>query len=534
MPDNVPVTPGTGATIATDDVGGTQFQRVKLALGADGVHDGDVSSANPMPVVVKDAAATAASFDGREAGVPVRPIPAAVRRCSFANVGAGLLTPDLTQIGSTGTGITVSQSAGNLSVVAGTTANAEFLARSTFTVKGSHAVRFGTVLSQRIAQNNFHVALADLIGTGLSCTINSATSVTVTIPSNPFTAQNVGQFMFIGAIAGANGVPGRYAIASVSGNDVTFTVAGWPASGSCTVCLFGWNYHQVLFDSTTATNAKYDGQRKGWASGDTTVTINTTASPGVICHLQSDGSDASMADSLRASNTSYQFTTRGTRVENLPDQDTELYLFLWCRNGSTNPASSTTWTMNFVGVEDLENHKVYLAGATRNGVGNAIWANISGTATVSVSGTVNPSGGALAAGTNTIGGVRLVADAAQGSSTSHRTAFVTNITTGAPTLIKNGATQLNSLTVANNCGTGVWVHLYNLTAAPTLGTSTPEFSFFVPAASTFVLDCGPYANRFATGLSYAITDNCAAVPTAGGTITIASATAAICLSARYT
>lgn len=50
MADNVPVTPGVGASIATDDVGGTHYQRIKLTLGADGAVDGDVSSGNPMPV----------------------------------------------------------------------------------------------------------------------------------------------------------------------------------------------------------------------------------------------------------------------------------------------------------------------------------------------------------------------------------------------------------------------------------------------------------------------------------------------------
>lgn len=36
MADNVAITAGSGTTIASDDVGGVQYQRVKLALGADG------------------------------------------------------------------------------------------------------------------------------------------------------------------------------------------------------------------------------------------------------------------------------------------------------------------------------------------------------------------------------------------------------------------------------------------------------------------------------------------------------------------
>lgn len=54
MADNVqlPVPSTTGQVVATDDVAGVQFQRVKLTLGADGVNDGDVSSSNPVPVSI--------------------------------------------------------------------------------------------------------------------------------------------------------------------------------------------------------------------------------------------------------------------------------------------------------------------------------------------------------------------------------------------------------------------------------------------------------------------------------------------------
>lgn len=49
MADGVQITQGSGTTIATDDVGGVQWQRVKVGIGADGTA-GDVSTANPMPV----------------------------------------------------------------------------------------------------------------------------------------------------------------------------------------------------------------------------------------------------------------------------------------------------------------------------------------------------------------------------------------------------------------------------------------------------------------------------------------------------
>ena len=49
MADNVGYTPGTGATVAADEIGGVLHQRVKIGVGADGTAV-DVSEANPMPI----------------------------------------------------------------------------------------------------------------------------------------------------------------------------------------------------------------------------------------------------------------------------------------------------------------------------------------------------------------------------------------------------------------------------------------------------------------------------------------------------
>ena len=57
MADNVGYTPGTGATIATDDIGGVQFQRIKVTTGGDGVAT-DVSASAPMPTYQRDDATT--------------------------------------------------------------------------------------------------------------------------------------------------------------------------------------------------------------------------------------------------------------------------------------------------------------------------------------------------------------------------------------------------------------------------------------------------------------------------------------------
>jgi hypothetical protein len=51
MADNTQISLETdGDIVATDDIGGIKYQRMKIVLGADGVNDGDVSSTNPLPV----------------------------------------------------------------------------------------------------------------------------------------------------------------------------------------------------------------------------------------------------------------------------------------------------------------------------------------------------------------------------------------------------------------------------------------------------------------------------------------------------
>jgi hypothetical protein len=49
MADNVPITAGSGTTIASDDIGGVQHQRVKLSIGEDGSAT-DASRTNPVPM----------------------------------------------------------------------------------------------------------------------------------------------------------------------------------------------------------------------------------------------------------------------------------------------------------------------------------------------------------------------------------------------------------------------------------------------------------------------------------------------------
>lgn len=367
---------GTARKLAVDVIGDVLYQGAKII-------DGQLDSSTPLRVRADPPNET----DG---GAVVRQAPIDLWVCSFAQVGSSLITPDLTQR-RLGTGVGVTQGGGNLLVTTGTNTNAEFLARSTRTFNGATIARFQSLLSQRIANQNFMVALADRIGEGLSCTINSATSISVTLTAHGLTAENVGQSMFVGAISGAAGVPGRYAIASIPNADtINFTVAGWPASGSCTVDLFGYNHYKVLYNGTTATAAAFDAQRRGWASGDTTLTTLTSASPGHIVQIANDGRNAYVSDVLAATSTTPTITTRGSRYSNMPDPDVELYLYVWSYNGTTAPASTSTWTVGFLSVEDTTNNVVYLGGVRPQGAAAPLPVAVQGT--VPVSGTVGVTG----------------------------------------------------------------------------------------------------------------------------------------------
>jgi hypothetical protein len=428
---------------------------------------------------------------------------------SFTRVNASALdTPEMTQR-RLGAGMGVSQSNGNLVLTTGTTANSEFLARSVPSFNGALIERHQTILSQRIANNNFSVLLADRVADSASCTINSATSISVTLTAHGFTAANVGQSMFVGAINGANGVPGRYAIASIPNADtINFTVAGWPASGSCTVELFGWNYVRWLYAGTTATNAAVDSQRYGWNSGDTTATINTTASPGHMAQTSIDGRSIYFADALIASSTAPTVTTRSHRWVNIPDQEIELFLYLWAFNGSTAPASTTTWTVGFIAVEDTVNLPVYLAGIRQQGLSSAVpvvfpaaqtvVAN-AGTGTLAVSMAAQTP--TLSAGTNLAGdvGVQYRANATGAAAPTN----LNSPATPAVQTIKGSAGRLLGLIATNTGAATRFLKVFNATA-PTLGTSAAILDIAIPVNQCLEVHLeGGIA--FATAITCAVT-----------------------------
>lgn len=407
--------------------------------------------------------------------------PQNVTTAGFADVGASVLdsffaTPIV------GSGVTYSQASGSLSVVSGVTANSEFLARSRSAWTGTMRLRFAVISSQRIANNNMVVMLADLIGEALAYTIVNTTTVDVNIPSHGFTALNVGQSIHIGGITGAAGVPGRYAIASIPNvNTVRFTVAGWPASGSGTCTVFGRNYVRNLFTGTTGSNVNFDAQRNGWATGDSVLGINTTLSPGTVVTNDLQGREVFFSNALRASVAQPTFSTNGSRYENIPDLSVPLYVFVWGYNGSTAPASTTTWSFSHLSVEDFPNASVFIQGARAMGAQNPIPVNLW-------------NGGGTLATTTT-------------AASAWKTTYSLNsaASTNATLIVGSAGVGLVNVVLTNNGATTAFVKFYDKATAPTVGTDVPTVVVPVPATSCVTLSLNDAGIRSTAGHGLAIT-----------------------------
>jgi hypothetical protein len=405
--------------------------------------------------------------DNQSLANPVRVVGQDIWNCSFSSVGASVIAPQLTTP-IAGTGVGYSQATGNLLITTGTTTNAEFLTRSTVAWRSSMRNRVAIVASQRIANQNLAFILGDLIGEALSCTINSATSITVTKTAHGYTAVNVGQFMFVGGIVGAAGVPGRYAIASVpTANTINFTVAGWPASGSCTLTLFGHSHVKTLLTGTTATAANWTTQRNGWADADTTATINTTASPGTVLQVELDGRQSYLSDTLRATTATPNVTTRASRVENIPDDSLDLYLWVWSYNGTVAPATTTTWTISFMAVERFANTPVYIQGVRAPGTANPQGMVIAGGTlpTVTTVSTVTTVATITNANTAFPG---IIADVASGALITTTTTAAITPTFGSaysvsiPVTVVSGTTPTLDITIQESDDSGTnWFNIYD-------------------------------------------------------------------------
>ena len=85
------------------------------------------------------------------------------------------------------------------------------------------------------------------------------------------------------------------------------------------------------------------------------------------------------------------------------------------------------------------------------------------------------------------------------------TLFTNSAATTNATLVKNTAGTLWSIAVSNTNAAARFLKLFNLTTAPTVGTSVPVFTVAIPSGGTVLVNGGANGIRFGTGISLAIT-----------------------------
>lgn len=425
-----------------------------------------------------------------------------IDRIGFAKAIANGVDTDFFTLRQTGSGQTVNQTGGNLVITSGVTARSETIIRSNQSYSGGIRFKIQNLLSQRIANQQFFAELVDVVGDGLAYNITSATSITVKLPASfGLSSQNIGQSMTLCGFSGTGTFfSGRYPIASVSGNDATFTVSGF-AAGTGTVTACGWNFYRLEYSGVTATNVLFDTQRNGYNSGNTTVTINTTASPGHMAIMTANDAVATLQDQLVASSAAIQTTNRASRVVMVPD-DAQVFLQIRVVNGTTAPATTTTWTIGQVSIGHFEAESVIVQDMRPTNFSTALPVEVlrSVGLTVTASGTVIANQGTL---------VTPTAFALTAAATTNATS------------VKATAGTLYGIQCSNPSASIKYLKLYNKASAPTVGTDVPVMTIAVPPQNTgtptaFSLVIGGVVGyRFATGIALATTGNMADTDTTG-------------------
>ena len=398
---------------------------------------------------------------------------------NFSKVIASGVDTDFGTVIKTGTGQTISQSAGNLVVTTGTTAYSESIIRSNQPFDPNGIVRWGLQLSQRIANQNFSIEFVDVIGDNLSMTINSTTSVTVTKTAHGFTSADIGKGMWIGNISVASCLTQRATIASVTTDTITFTVVGFPASGTGTCSLFGYNFYQTIYSGTSTTAlGSFATQRLGWQNLIPSPAVFSSAAPGHIGIIDSPRhNDASLNDQSNTTGTSNQIAQRATSNQNIPE-DTPLYLQIRVFNGTAAPASTTTLTMFFVDAQMYDPQMISIAGIQSISGKNSLPVYIAHTPSVL---------------------------AHEGTPVTPTAYTLNSAATTNAVAVKASAGTVYAVAVTNTSATVKYLKIYNKATAPTVGTDVPLIT--IPIAPTAIANItwADKGLRFATGIGIATT-----------------------------
>lgn len=241
----------------------------------------------------------------------------------------------------------------------------------------------------------------------------------------------------------------------------------------------------LLFDGTTATQAKYRVQNSGATPLDSAAQTFPTSASGGFFEIEPFADECwfhgGTLDATSGRANSYR------RHQQIPDPNAVFKIRLRWLNGGTAPASNTNAVFQYITVQDYAELTAEItAGRGQTVAGQGIGVNVIGT--VPVSGTVTANQGTLVTPT----------------ASNINSAATTNATS-----VKASAGTVYSVTASNTSASPRYVKLYNKASAPTVGTDVPVLTIPVPAGGAINVPFGATGHRFATGIALAITANAA-------------------------
>lgn len=289
MADNVTLNPGTGgAVVASDNIAGVQYQRVKVTYGPDGAAS-DVSATNPLPV---SGAVTPANITNkfREAFETLD----TTTRWELSKASGDIVIVDGNAVSSSYLVVSLDP------LAASTTTTLTTIPTFTFPLD----IGIGAHMSQRTLGQEFAIELVSdetPLSTPADVAISSVSQATTTLSVTTATAHGLRPGMAIGIRDCLDSRMNYSAlVVATTPTPTTFTATAGPAGTIPSVTAgpftsgfvyqrsrlgFAPNGASMIFENATATNASFyvrsesgDVLPSGTLAGNHSVTIATTAS----------------------------------------------------------------------------------------------------------------------------------------------------------------------------------------------------------------------------------------------------------------
>jgi len=553
MADNT-ILPGTGESIATDDIGGVKYQRVKVAFGDDGSAS-DASPTNALPISVNAAnfiistnnsstsqLAAAATFTGTIETALNQPCISIMLTCDqpvtltvqqFIDVGGTYRVTDM-----------------NFSVPAGTGFNRAFTLNGNYCrVKvTNNGTATTTTLNLNTAYGTLPPAASDgnlPVGTPDSAVTSgslSANGTLFSIDASAFTTLVCslsgtwfGNVKFQTSFDGVNNwtdVPCYPVAQTLNPSDAT---AG---NGLVLVPIVGRFVQAVVFGyqsgTVVASGMLKSGSIADYAHANIARALDRTE--GVELHTRVIGSaqreiQQDPATGVLLANQGVQNYRCAVQFLNhvpldvpcdnmtimtvMPSGGTlttsveGMYAHGWqqlvgqAMNTTIANAGAATTIVNPTGTPYI----YHLMGASR--VRFRCSAYTSGTAVMTVQLAANPNpamyaNGAAQVGTWNIGTVTTVSTLS--ALATPTTNMLSSAATTNATSVKASAGTVYSVTVSNTGAAAAYLKYYNKASAPTVGTDVPVITVSVPASGTVAIPATDFGIRFSTGIALAITN----------------------------